>query len=109
MRQAVGAQPELAVSETRCSVTLMKKPPNASSFGPLLRESRERRSVTLSGLARVLGVSAPFLSDVERGTRGPLSPEAISKAARYLQVSKFELVRAAESDVIARWRKRGES
>jgi transcriptional regulator with XRE-family HTH domain len=90
-------------------MTLMKKPPNASRFGPLLRELRERRSVTQRELARVIGVSFSFLCDVERGARGPLRPEAISKAARYLKVSKFDLVFAAESDVIERWRKRGES
>ena len=37
--------------------------------GTAMREERERCNVSLRSLARQLGCSAPFLSDMERGNR----------------------------------------
>lgn len=84
-------------------MSLMQRPPR-SSFGPLLRGLRSRAGLTLRDLATFLGVSVPYLSDVERGARGPLRPETIAQAARRLGGFQRDLQRAAERDVIARWR-----
>ena len=43
------------------------------SFGEVLHLLREKKDVTLRELARKINVSAPFLSDVEKGRRAPLT------------------------------------
>lgn len=40
-------------------------------LGEKIRELRIAKGITLRGLARAIGVSAPFLSDVEHGRRRP--------------------------------------
>lgn len=40
-----------------------------SQVGAMMRTERERRKVSLRELSRRLGISAPFLSDMERGNR----------------------------------------
>lgn len=40
------------------------------TFGEFLRSKREERSISCRQLAKELGVSIVFLSDVERGNRG---------------------------------------
>lgn len=42
---------------------------DGKSFGEYLAYLRELKNVTLRELARQIGVSAPFLSDVEKGRR----------------------------------------
>lgn len=53
-------------------------------FNELLRAERKRAGKTLGDVARALNVSLPYLSDVERGTRPPLSPERIQQVAALL-------------------------
>lgn len=48
------------------------------SFGEFLTQLRELKDVTLRELARKIGVSAPFLSDVEK-TGVPLLLQSASK------------------------------
>jgi transcriptional regulator with XRE-family HTH domain len=50
-------------------------------FGKLLRSLREAARVTMGDLAHYLKVSVTYISDVERGTRAPLSKERIEAAA----------------------------
>ncbi|HET7698334.1 MAG TPA: helix-turn-helix transcriptional regulator [Vicinamibacterales bacterium] len=45
----------------------------ASPFGALLRSCRERRSLTLSRVARALRISVVYYRDVELGRRRPFS------------------------------------
>lgn len=52
-----------------------------SRFGAILRAARAAHGVTLARLATTLGVSVPYLSDVEHGRRKPLRHELIQKAA----------------------------
>ena len=40
-----------------------------SQVGATMRTEREQRKVSIRELARRLGISAPFLSDMERGNR----------------------------------------
>jgi len=60
------------------------------TFGEKLRELREAKDLSLRELARNLGVSAAFLSDVELGRRHP-SEAVLKKLARALRVPVEEL------------------
>src|SRR5438034_6278905 len=62
------------------------------TFGEKLRELRDKADISLRELARKIDVSAPFLSDVERGHRYP-SDKLLVSLARYLKVSVEELKR----------------
>lgn len=56
----------------------------ANEFGSLFRRLREAAGVSMGQLARYLGVSTPYLSDVERGRRAPLTEGRIRQASSYL-------------------------
>lgn len=58
-----------------------------ADFGKLLRSFREAAGVSMGALARHLGVSVTYISDVERGTRAPLTSERISNAAELLKLA----------------------
>ncbi|MCH4183796.1 MAG: helix-turn-helix domain-containing protein [Prevotella sp.] len=60
------------------------------SFGELLTFFREKNDVTLRELARGIGVSAPFLSDVEKGRRAALTAERIEKVVVVLHLNEEE-------------------
>lgn len=55
-------------------------------FGDYLRKSREKKGVTLSALSRHLGLSVPYMSDVEHGKRNPLAEAKLKEIAEYLEV-----------------------
>ncbi len=44
---------------------------NTTNFGEFLQRKREESKITLRKMADMLGFSAPFLSDVEKGRRNP--------------------------------------
>lgn len=46
-------------------------------------------------LARTLGVSVPYISDVEHGRRAPLSRERIEQVAAFLEIDPTDLLLAA--------------
>lgn len=48
----------------------VKLPSTVETVGDAIRFLRERRGLTLRGLASAVGVSAPFLSDLEKNRRG---------------------------------------
>lgn len=60
------------------------------TFGKYLSILREKKDVTLRELARQIGVSAPFLSDVEKDRKPPLTAERIEKVASALNLTKEE-------------------
>jgi len=67
-------------------------------FGTYLRKVRLDQGVTLRELAKHLGCSEPYLSDVELGRRAPLTDLRIHQAATLLQIEPGELrVKAAVS------------
>lgn len=78
--------------------TMEGTPPMSQEFGPLLRSLRVEADVSLGELARHLSFSVPYLSDVERGTKNPLSTDKILEAARRLNVDPTPLLRAAIAD-----------
>lgn len=63
------------------------------TFGELLTFLREQKDITLRELARGIGVSAPFLSDVEKGRRSALTGERIEKVVSVLHLNDDEKTR----------------
>lgn len=61
-----------------------------ASFGDFLTDKREERNITMRELARRLGVSAPFVSDVEKNRCAPLTTERLESVADILQLSPEE-------------------
>ena len=57
-----------------------------ADIGGFIREQREAAEVSLRQLAKMAGVSNPYLSQVERGLRKP-SAEILQQIARGLSVS----------------------
>ncbi len=71
---------------------------NRKGFGALLRNIRFEAGKSLGEVAGVLGVSIPYLSDVERGNRAPLTADRIHHVARYLSTNPSPLLAAAAAD-----------
>ncbi len=65
------------------------------AFGSFLRKTRTKKNVTLRDLARHLGCSDPYLSDVELGRRPPLTDTRIHQAAKFLGIEPAELRKKA--------------
>ena len=59
-----------------------------SKFGTYLRAQRAKAGMSLRSLASAIGISAPFLSLVERGIHGPLKPKYWPKLLRALPALK---------------------
>ena len=59
---------------------------NVGSLGEYIREQREQAEVSLRQLAKVAGVSNPYLSQIERGLRKP-SAEILQQIANGLRIS----------------------
>ncbi len=68
---------------------------NGQQFGALLRASRVKAGWTLARLAEHLGVSVPYLSEVERFSRAPLTADRARAAAEALGVDPVEFQKAA--------------
>lgn len=66
----------------------MKKTP--MTLGEAIYTARNEKGITLRGLATAVGVSAPFLSDVEHGRRRP-SEERLTAIAKALGTSPQDL------------------
>ena len=60
------------------------------TFGEYLKHKREEKQISLREVARTLGVSAPFLSDVENNRRGPLTEERLAELAKVLNLNEKE-------------------
>ena len=70
----------------------------AERFGDLLRELRRQANRTLGDVARVLGVSVVYVSDVERGNRKPFSTERLVQIANYLGTDPMPLIEVADKE-----------
>ena len=58
--------------------------PNHNLFGEALRSLREAKGISLRSLAKQMGWSAAYQSDVELGRRGPLQEKWVRKVAETL-------------------------
>ena len=63
---------------------------DGKSFGEYLAYLREMKNVTLRELARQIGDSAPFLSDVEKGRRAALTAERLDLVVKVLNLNEEE-------------------
>lgn len=61
-----------------------------SNFGEFLQKKREEKKVTLRKMADMLGVSAPFLSDVEKDRRNPPEKDKLDMIVNILGLSEEE-------------------
>jgi len=60
------------------------------TLGEAIYAARNERGMTLRALANAVGVSAPFMSDVEHGRRRP-SEERLNAIAKALEMSAQDL------------------
>ena len=67
-------------------------------FGPMLRALRKQSGRTLSDVADKLGVSIPYVSDVETGKRRPFAMERLVILADALEADLLLLIAAAAVD-----------
>jgi transcriptional regulator with XRE-family HTH domain len=58
----------------------------ATEFGAFFRRVREDLRISMGQVARHLGVSVSYVSDVELGKRAPFTDDRIKEAASYLGV-----------------------
>ena len=65
-------------------------------FGDALRRTRHSAGNTLGDVAKLLGVSVVYVSDVERGNRRPFSNERILKIAKFVKTDPTPLIAAAD-------------
>jgi transcriptional regulator with XRE-family HTH domain len=70
------------------------------SLGKRLHELQECADLSLRGLAKRVGISSPFLSDIELGRRFP-SEEILAKLASALNVSLEDLKQYDNREPIA--------
>lgn len=57
------------------------------SFGEFLTAKREAKDITLREMSRLMSVSAPFLSDVEKNRRSALTAERLEDVASILKLN----------------------
>jgi transcriptional regulator with XRE-family HTH domain len=65
-------------------------PAKLRDLGAYIREQRSRAQLSLRNLAKLAGVSNPYLSQIERGLRKP-SAEILQAIAKALQISSESL------------------
>src|ERR1700753_4227432 len=63
---------------------------SGAAIGEFIREQREQAQVSMRQLARLAGVSNPFLSQIERGLRKP-SADILQQIAKGLRISAEQL------------------
>ena len=73
-------------------VNKMSQIKNYANFGEFLAEKREDRDLTLREMARQMGVSAPFLSDVEKNRTAPLTKDRLGAVAEILKLDNDEKI-----------------
>lgn len=64
--------------------------PELINFGKWVQETRTAKGYTLRQMAEAMGVSAPYLSDVEKGRRMAFTPEKMEQFARILELDARE-------------------
>lgn len=69
-----------------------------SGFGATVRKLRENAKISLRDLANAVGVSAVYLSDIERGRRNPPQDDKLKKIADFLHINPQELEELAIKD-----------
>src|SRR5690625_2858457 len=73
-------------------------------FKDYLKEKREEKGESITGLSKLSGISRPYLSQLESGNRKP-SPELINKLAEPLGVDLSTLLHIAGNEDLAQGEK----
>ena len=60
------------------------------SFGEFIAKKREENRITLREMARLLKITPPYLSDIEKGRRNPPEREKLDQIAEILFLSTDE-------------------
>lgn len=61
-----------------------------ANFGDFISRKRIEKKITIRKMADMLGVSAPFLTDVEKDRRNPFDIEKLNQLAYILELTKEE-------------------
>ena len=61
------------------------------NFGEKIREARSEKGISLTELAKQLGVTKVYVSDVERGRRAPFNLMRIRQVSEILGCDPFDL------------------
>jgi transcriptional regulator with XRE-family HTH domain len=61
-----------------------------NNFGAFIAQKRKEQQWTLRQLANLLDISAPYLSDVEKGRRHPFDIEKLKRLTQILKLNKEE-------------------
>lgn len=64
--------------------------PQTETFAAFVTRKRKEHNMTMRALANVLGVSGPYLYDVEQGHRNPLKKENLEKMAAFFELDEEE-------------------
>ena len=75
--------------------------PSASTLGEIIRRQRELNELSMRQFARMVGISNPYLSQIERGLREP-SEKVVEAIAESLETSADALYEQAGLDRRAR-------
>lgn len=60
------------------------------NFGDFLQRKRTERKITLRKLADQIGITAPYLTDIEKDRRNPPEMDKLEQIAKILQLSDEE-------------------
>ena len=60
------------------------------NFGDFLQKKRMERQITLRKMAELLGISAPYLTDIEKDRRNPPEMESLEQISKILNLSEDE-------------------
>lgn len=60
------------------------------NFGDFITQKREEKKITLREMAKRLGITPPYLSDVEKDRRNPFDLEKLEILANILMLSQEE-------------------
>ena len=69
-----------------------------SEFGRIVRSARKKLGMTMGDLARELGFSVSYVSDVERGLRAPWTDKKVLQLAMLLEYPPVALMSAAAKE-----------
>lgn len=63
---------------------------NEMSFGEFIAKRREEKKITLREMARLLKITPPYLSDIEKERRNPPDKDKLDELANILSLSEDE-------------------
>ena len=62
------------------------------SFGEFLQKKRIEKGITLREMARILKISAPYLSDIQKGKRNPFNKDRFDELEHILLLTHEERI-----------------